>query len=364
MSVKYWVRTFRNVAFRDRPYFAQLAITHRCNLRCRFCRIWEEEYDELDTEGVKRVIDVFDRLGVAVVSISGGEPLLRPDLATILDYADGKGLSTRVSTNGTMPLDRYGELLKSGIQEINLSVDGVRGNDLPHSHIGPQILKTIRYLNDNLPPKKRLTLSVTVSQANQDQVEDIVDFCAKEYPKAGIWLKPVTVGVGKLRTATEEKVHPEFLRRCKSRALLYLEYFNQAVEDYYNADIYDWGCRAGRTFFEVKPNGDFWLCNDVPSRTPLNVLDPDFKSKWREADFSYRRECSGCVYSCYIITQKGFESRNWDQLAILWWLANTKPDERCRAIAEEEGWIRGFLSFCVDRTLGSFGRRKKPAAAS
>ncbi len=240
--------------------------------------------------------------------------------------------------------------------EINLSVDGVRGNDLPYSHIGPKILRTIRYLNDNLPPKKRLTLSVTVSQANQDRVEEIVDFCAKEYPKAGIWLKPITVGVGKLRTATEEKVNPEFLRRCKSPALLYLEFYNQAVEDYYRADIYDWGCRAGRTFFEVKPNGDFWLCNDVPPRTPLNVLDPDFKSKLRKADFSYRRECGGCVYSCYFIAQKGFEPRNWDQLAILWWLVNTQRGERCRDIAGKHGWFPGLLSFCADRTLGLFRR--------
>lgn len=353
MSWKFAVRTFRNVAFKNRPYFAHLAVTHRCNLSCRFCRIREDEFDELDTAGMRQVIDVLDRMGVAVVSISGGgEPLLRSDVPALLTYAARKGLYTKVTSNGTMPLKRYGELLQSDVKEIAISVDGVQGNDLPYGHVGPQILRTIRYLNDRLPSKKRLTLNVTVSQANHDQVDDIVAYCTREYPNARIWLNPVNVGVGRLRTPTGAKVNPDYLRRCKSPTLLYLEFYIQGAEAYYAADKYDWGCRAGQMFFDVKPNGDFWLCQDVPSRTPLNVLEPDFRKKLRRADFSPRRECSGCTYSCYFVTQNGFESRNWDYLAIMWWFANTRPDERCRVIAEKDGWIRGLLSFCGDRTLG------------
>jgi len=73
MRWKYALRTARNAVFRGRPYLAHLAITHRCNLRCRFCHIPEERFDELDLEGMKRAIDVLDRLRGAEEQYRRGE---------------------------------------------------------------------------------------------------------------------------------------------------------------------------------------------------------------------------------------------------------------------------------------------------
>ena len=103
MSFKLCYRTLRNVVFRNRPFFAHLALTHRCNLRCRFCQIPTERVEEHDTATMKRIIDRLDRMGIAHLSVSGGgEPLLRDDFAAILDYAAGKGLYVKVTSNGTM----------------------------------------------------------------------------------------------------------------------------------------------------------------------------------------------------------------------------------------------------------------------
>lgn len=360
MSGKFFRRTLRNVVFRNRPYFAHLAFTHRCNLRCRFCHIQETKFAELDTAGMKRVIDVLDRLGVAVLSVSGGgEPLLREDFAEILEYAVSRGLYTKITSNGTMPLERYQRLLQTGVKEIAISLDGVDGNDLPFSHVGPKILATIRYLNDHLPPGMQLTVNVTVTEANCGQVSGIIAYCEREFPNAKVWLNPVVVGTGKLRTSSQAKVSPGHLEHGDLPTLLSARFYNRGVQEQYRSAAYDWGCKAGRMFFDVKPNGDLWLCQDQPSRTPLNVLDPDFPRQLRQADSSYRRECSGCTYSCYFVTQKGFEFRNWPDMAGLWWKANTHPDERCRQVAARQGWVAGLLSFCATRL-----RRTAAEAAS
>ena len=188
MSPKFWLRTFRNLVFRRRPYFAHLALTHRCNLRCHFCRISAQHVPEQDTAGMKRIIDRLDRLGIAVLSISGGgEPLLRPDFAILLNYAADKGLYTKITSNGTMPSAKYAELLGSRVSEIAISLDGVLGNDLPYSHVGPKILESIRYLNDHLSQGKRLTVNITVSSSNRDQVREIVAYCTREFPRARLW---------------------------------------------------------------------------------------------------------------------------------------------------------------------------------
>ncbi len=108
MNWKYEFRTLRNAISRELPSFAHLGITHRCNLRRRFCHIPEEPIEELDPGGMRREIDVLDRLGVAVLSISGGgEPLPRKDFAAIVDYAAGKRINTKLTSNGAMPQERF-----------------------------------------------------------------------------------------------------------------------------------------------------------------------------------------------------------------------------------------------------------------
>jgi MoaA/NifB/PqqE/SkfB family radical SAM enzyme len=346
MSAKFVLRTLRNVVSRNHPYFAHLAITHRCNLRCRFCHIRDSTFKELDTDGMKRVIDRLDDMGVGVVSISGGgEPLLRSDFAEIVDYAAGKGMYTKLTSNGTMPRSRYEQLLNSRVKEIGISLDGIRGNDLPYSHVGPRILDSIRYLHGHLPPQKQLTINVTVSETNRDQVEETVAFCAREFPRAKVWLNPVVAGKGALRTGEAVSAPPDYLRHCRSPNLLSANFYIEGVEKQFRAEHFDWGCRAGSMFFDIKPNGDFWLCQDQPSRNPLNILDPAFRKKLRAADFKYRKHCTGCTYSCYYVTQNGLSPRNWRDMAVLWWSSNTAHGDPCRRAASRYGWLAGLAMY-------------------
>lgn len=301
---------------------------------------------------MRRIVDRLDRMGIAVLSISGGgEPLLRPDFAEIINYAAGKGLYVKITSNGTMPQKKYAELLSSRVTEISISLDGVRGNQLPFAHVGPKVLDSIAFLNDHLPSSKQLTLNITISHSNQDQVNEIVDYCTRRFPRARLWLNPVVVGEGKLRVLSQAKVNPEFLRRVDSPTLLTPSFYKQGCEDYYRSPHYDWGCLAGEFFFDIKPNGDFWICQDHPAKTPLNILDDDFEQKYRQADFSHRRACSGCTYSCYWITQKSFQPANWPGIAGMWWKCHTRPEEPCRQTEKEVGRLAAFAHFCASRLL-------------
>lgn len=178
MTSKFFRRTLRNLIFRNQPYFAHLALTHRCNLKCRFCHVTEKRFEELGTAGMKRVVDVLDEAGVAVISISGGgEPLLRDDFDEIINYASGRGLYVKLTSNGTMPRVKYERLLRSRVDEIGISLDGVKGHDLPFSHVGAPILGTLQYLNDNLPAGKHLTVNVTISETNRAESQEILAYC-------------------------------------------------------------------------------------------------------------------------------------------------------------------------------------------
>ncbi len=177
-------------------------------------------------------------------------------------------------------------------------------------------------------------------------------YCTREYPKARLWLNPVVVGQGKLRVLTQLKVNPDYMRRVDSPTLLTPEFYKKGAEDYYRSETYNWECLAGEMFFDIKPNGNFWICQDHPAKTPLNILDPDFEEKYRRSDFSHRRACSGCTYSCYWITQKGFEPRNWPGMAGMWWKYVTQPGEPCQKTAREHGWVAGLIHFSAIRLVG------------
>jgi MoaA/NifB/PqqE/SkfB family radical SAM enzyme len=88
---------------------AQIEVTPKCNANCAFCSIWRPEYQkslksqgrEMTTEEIKRIIDDLDKLNVTVISFTGGEPTLRPDIGELLEYTTAKGgIMTTLATNG------------------------------------------------------------------------------------------------------------------------------------------------------------------------------------------------------------------------------------------------------------------------
>jgi len=258
---------------------------------------------EASTEGFKSAIRKLDAMGVGVFAFTGGEPLLREDVFDLAETAVSTGALAVITSNGTASVDKYDDLLRTGIDRITISLDGVDGEDLPNSHTSAKILDTIEYLNSH---KGGTIVSVcTLAHAeNRDNVAEVVRFC--ERLGVPIFIQPVVVGEGKLRRAGQAVDPP----RLQSNGVMNPPFFDEACEEYARCGKLDWGCRAGEMFFDIKPNGAFWICQDYP--TDLNILDDDFVERWRSYDHARaRQQCStGCTYSCYHIAQKGLEVGN------------------------------------------------------
>ncbi len=89
------------------PLDGRLDLTYRCNNTCRHCWLWlppgaPQGRDELSFDEILRIVDEARRAGCQAWAISGGEPLLRPDFAEILDFITRKSVSYRLNTNGTL----------------------------------------------------------------------------------------------------------------------------------------------------------------------------------------------------------------------------------------------------------------------
>ena len=103
-------------------------ITRNCNLNCVHCRAaatMGPYTGELDTDAAYRLLDQIAELGSPIVILTGGEPLLRPDIFDVAKYGDDKGLRMVMAPNGTLITEEIAEKLSAaGIKRISISLDG------------------------------------------------------------------------------------------------------------------------------------------------------------------------------------------------------------------------------------------------
>src|SRR5262249_28681883 len=108
----------------------RLSVTDRCNLRCEYCMpeddyAWLPREDVLQFEETSALVDVFVSLGVDKVRLTGGEPLLRRDMPTLVRMLAAKpGLhDLALTTNGVLLADRAEALKTAGLRRLTVSLD-------------------------------------------------------------------------------------------------------------------------------------------------------------------------------------------------------------------------------------------------
>jgi MoaA/NifB/PqqE/SkfB family radical SAM enzyme len=116
---------FSNYVARDciYPFYASYKVTHKCSLRCEFCNVWMEDTPDLKKEDVFKVLDNIANSSIIVLSIEGGDPLVRKDLGDILEYAHQLPFILFFTTNGHLlhkrPMKEYGK----NIDYLHISID-------------------------------------------------------------------------------------------------------------------------------------------------------------------------------------------------------------------------------------------------
>jgi len=162
----------------------RLSVTDRCNLRCEYCMPeddyqWLPREDVLHFEEISALVDVFIGLGVDKVRLTGGEPLLRRDLATLVKLLAAKpGLrDLAMTTNGILLGEQIEGLKAAGLQRITVSIDSLHKD---------RFLKLTRFdkldaVLAGIDAARRVfhTLkldTVVIRGVNDDELVDLVEF--------------------------------------------------------------------------------------------------------------------------------------------------------------------------------------------
>lgn len=171
--------------FGRRIEYVRVSVTDRCDLRCFYCmprgfRDFEEPADWLTFDEIERVMAAFARLGTQRIRLTGGEPLVRKDLPVLARrLAALPGVNDiSMSTNATRLARSAEELVAAGVRRINVSLDSLK----------PEVFKQItggklEKVLDGLMAAKAAGFEpikinmVMLGGINDDEVEDIVEFC-------------------------------------------------------------------------------------------------------------------------------------------------------------------------------------------
>jgi cyclic pyranopterin phosphate synthase len=107
----------------------RISVTDRCNLRCSYCMdedvVFMDRRELLTFEEITRFVQVAARLGIDKIRLTGGEPLMRRDLARLVRMlcAVGGIHDVGITTNGILLADHAQELFDAGLRRINISLD-------------------------------------------------------------------------------------------------------------------------------------------------------------------------------------------------------------------------------------------------
>ena len=184
-----------------RPLLFSYYVTHRCTLNCRYCcdgdgkRFAEDPIPELDTTEAKRLLSILRSAG-DTLDITGGEPLLRDNLAEILAHARAIGFRTVLNTKGIgLPARR--EMLKD-IDVLVISIDTLDPDGLaalvgrPRS-TAEAILASLDFaLAERGRTGVKLVLSAVATPENLDEVAAVLDFAVQH--SLGFQVSPEIVG--------------------------------------------------------------------------------------------------------------------------------------------------------------------------
>ena len=162
----------------------RLSVTDRCNLRCSYCMpepeyVWLPREDILKFEEVERLVDVFLDLGVNKLRLTGGEPLLRRELPSLVERLAARSRihDLAMTTNGVLLVPNAKSLADAGLHRLTVSLDTLqpeRFRQLTRTSDLHRVLDGIAAAAPLFPGLKIDT--VVIRGTNDDELVDLIEF--------------------------------------------------------------------------------------------------------------------------------------------------------------------------------------------
>ena len=284
-------------ALRDkhRPLLAQIVPMRRCNLSCTYCNEYDKTSSPVPFEEVARWLDKLAALGTGIITVSGGEPMLHPDIEAIIAGIRARGMVAGLITNGYfLQEERIRGLNRAGLEYLQLSIDNVSPDE-----VSQKSLKVLDRKLENLRQRARFHININVvlgSGCKRPEDALTISRRAKELgfsTSVGI----IHDGGGKLRPLreNESRVYRE-VTRTGLGMYTRIKGFQQNLV---MGEANDWHCRAGARYLYICEQGLVHYCSQRRGEPGIPLAEYTTEDIARAFDMP--KDCApyctiGCVH--------------------------------------------------------------------
>jgi putative heme d1 biosynthesis radical SAM protein NirJ2 len=269
--------------------------TRKCNQFCAHCyrdARPDADADELTTEEGFRLLDEIKQSGFMIMVLSGGEPLVRPDILDLVRHGSEVGLRVVLGTNGTLLTPEWVANLKTaGCARVGISLDSTDPaiHDKFRCMPGAWELSVqgMRYCREAGLP---FQIHTTVTERNQQEIIDLTDLAVSLGAAAHhiFFLVPTGRGEGIEQESLKAQEYEKLLNRIlKKQQEVDIElkptcapHFMRIAKRRSIPMRFTKGCLAGTHYCVIAPNGDVHPCPYLPL-TVGNVRETPFTEIWR-----------------------------------------------------------------------------------
>jgi MoaA/NifB/PqqE/SkfB family radical SAM enzyme len=275
------------------PYMAHIVPMRRCNLACTYCNEFDDVSDPVPIDEMERRIDELGRLGTSVITISGGEPLLHPELDRIIARIRRTGAIAGVITNGYLLMpDRIQRLNRAGLDHMQISIDNVMPDAVSKKSLKVLDAK-LRMLSEHADFHVNINSVVGGGIANPTDALTVSERALALGFSSTIGI--IHDGSGQLKPLGEaERTVWDKVRRLTRRNYSRFNHFQEAIA---NGQPNDWRCRAGARYLYICEFGLVHYCSQ--QRGYPGVPLAQYTKADLRREFLTRKSCApNCTISC------------------------------------------------------------------
>lgn len=275
------------------PIDVHLVPIRRCNLSCTYCNEFDKVSNPVQTEEMYRRVDKLASLGTTIITISGGEPLLHPDLDEIIRRIRKHGILAGLITNGyLLTPDRIKRLNRAGLDHLQISIDNVMPDEVSK--------KSLKVLDQKLQSLSRLALfHVNINSVLGSPVRNPEDALVIAHRALELGLTS-TVGIlhdhsGQLKPLNErqQKIFLEITGLGKRSYARINQFQRNIAQGHPN----QWRCRAGSRYLYICEDGLVHYCSQQRGYPGIPLTE--YTQEHLEFEYHTRKACAArCTVSC------------------------------------------------------------------
>jgi MoaA/NifB/PqqE/SkfB family radical SAM enzyme len=283
----------RALANTEHPLLAHIIPMRRCNLACTYCNEFDDVSKPVPIEDMYHRIDKLGALGTSVVTISGGEPLLHPELDDIIRRIRANDMVAGLITNGYLLVpERIQRLNRAGLEWLQISIDNVNPDEVSKKSL--KVLdKKLQLLAEHADFHVNIN-SVVGAGIKHPQDALVIGKRAVELGFSST-IGIIHDGGGQLQPLADEerRIYPE-MKRLEKRSFTRVNSFQDNIA---TGKPNDWRCRAGSRYLYICENGLVHYCSQQRGY-PAIPLESYTREDLRREYLSEKSCAPHCTVSC------------------------------------------------------------------